>query len=233
MKFTVIIVLASLMVSCVSFVFALARPKLGASRIQMTTKMSNGMAANIKTMVGLVVTGLVAVSTPAWGAEKFEMRGYFTGITTPNGVKFDILPGKNALTFLTFSCPNDGLSPATAVVQSWGMILSLPQFSEATLDVMNSIATREKTLTCDTTGVNVLQQQIYRNLPSGTFFTVPDSITPSSIPFYNKPDVYKLKNQNKPTQNLFVNFPTKGKFKITKSIDDKKNGAWIVEKYVE
>ena len=37
MKFTVIIVLASVLASCVSFISALARPKLGTSRIQTMT----------------------------------------------------------------------------------------------------------------------------------------------------------------------------------------------------
>ena len=89
MKFTAIIVLASLLASFVSFVNALARPKLGASRIQMTTKMPNCMAANIKTMVGLVVTGLVAVSAPAWGAVP-TISHKFVSVITPNDVKLEI-----------------------------------------------------------------------------------------------------------------------------------------------
>jgi len=223
MKFTVIIVLASLLVSYVSFVFALARPKLGASRIQMTTKMSNGMAANIKTMVGLVVTGLVAVSTPAWGADKFEMRGYFEGISLPNGVKFDIIPGKNELSFLTFSCPNDGTSRATAFVQSWGPQSRLDPVRF--LNRMDSVATREQTQTCDTSGVNVYRKES---------FDLSQSFGVLTSNLYNyQLGSFESENQNKPIEDLFVNFPTKGKFKITKSIDDKKNGAWIVEKYVE
>ena len=113
MKFTAIIVLTSLLASFVSFVNALARPKLGASRIQMTTKMSNGMAANIKTMVGVVVTGLAAVSTPAWGVGPISHK--FVSVITPNDVKLEI-PDPKAM--LTFYCNPKNKSISKAVLDT-------------------------------------------------------------------------------------------------------------------
>ena len=245
MKFTAIIVLASLMVSCVSFVSALARPKLGASRIQMTTKMSNGMAANIKTMVGLVVTGLLAVSTPAWGADKFVMRGYFTDITLPNKVKFDTLPktGKE-LTFLTFTCPNDGTSRATAVVQGWGggssdpKSLSIndlfvvafhkknptlryfwPLSPDEILQSMNTLGAQDVfSQPCNTKGVNVYKK---------------DSLSPATLSLLKSPfdvwhnQVYDKEFNKLENQDLFVDFTTQGNFKITKD----NFGSWAVENY--
>ena len=116
MKFTVIIVLASVLASYVSFISALARPKLSASRIQMTTKMSNGMAAKIKTMDGLMTVGLMTVSTPAWAQDVVPITGVstgglFTGIKLPNEVKLTSTttdPG-----FLFFECTSEF---ATALV---------------------------------------------------------------------------------------------------------------------
>ena len=221
MKFTAIIVLASLLASFVSFVNALERPKLGASRIQMTTKMSNGMAANIKTMVGLVVTGLVAVSTPAWGADKFVMRGYFTGITLPNKVKFDTLPKKGKeLTFLTFTCPNDGTSRATAVVQGWGSgDPGLFQPSRTVLlESMNTLGARDDfPQSCNTMGVNVYKKNSLSAATKISIFLSPIDVWLKQYDAdFNKQD----------NQDLFVDFKTQGNFKITKD----NYGAWTVEK---
>ena len=113
MKFTVIIVLASVLASYVSFISALARPKLSASRIQMTTKMSNGMAAKIKTMAGLMTAGLMAVSTPAWGRPSGIIAGTFTGIKLPTDVKLTFTTDP---AFLSFQCPNDASLPGLAYV---------------------------------------------------------------------------------------------------------------------
>jgi hypothetical protein len=204
----------------------------------MTTKMSNGMAANIKTMVGLVVTGLVAVSTPAWGADKFVMRGYFTGITLPNKVKFDTLPkaGKE-LTFLTFTCPNDGTSRATAVVQGWGSgkekeIAEIKQsvsfifgrvydsFIISPTDILRSMNTLGAqdgfSQPCNTMGVDVY---LKNSVSSSTL-----AFLKSNTEFnkYYEAEFNELKNQE-----LFVNFRTPGNFKITKNSD----GAWTVEDY--
>ena len=166
MKFTVIIVLASLMVSCVSFVSALARPKLGASRIQMTTKMSNGMAANIKTMVGLVVTGLVAKSSPAWAAEPPAMSHKFKYVVTPNFVRLEI-PDPNAT--LEFTCVTGGTS--TAILKTVSFNTDERVAGDVDVDV--------GPITCNTNGVDVKFIDPTPK-PSGSPAAVPQQLIPTT-----------------------------------------------------
>ena len=123
MKFTVIIVLASVLASYVSFISALARPKLSASRVQMTIKMSNGMAAKIKTMAGLMTAGLVAVSTPAWGVP-LPIIGKITEIQLPNKVKLTFTTRDPAT--LVLQCPSDASLPAQASVYAPGVKVKIP-----------------------------------------------------------------------------------------------------------
>ena len=178
MKSTVIIVLASVLASYFSFISALARPKLSASRIQMTIKMSNGMASKIKTMAGLMTAGLMTVSTPAWAQDAFKpMIGPLTGIKLPNQVKLtfkvkEYPEGGFEPSYLYFQCPTDASKPARALViapeaetKYASKFIKLAKLDPASTTSLSGI--------CATSGVEVYLPDPTKDIASGELSKTP------------------------------------------------------------
>jgi hypothetical protein len=89
----------------------------------MTTKMSNDMAAKIKTMASVITASLLTVSTPAWVflngfnfgtyTPHYVQEGPFKGISISNQLKYTLDGAEE--TYLIFKC-YENVQPSQALI---------------------------------------------------------------------------------------------------------------------